>query len=167
MSPPLDTGGIKRIGDVWNRIGELATASGVGLAVHYDCLGAVHTQAQLPGLARAIVLVFIAILGAGGLLLFTVPIGWLRKLGEVQKSQVLDSLAVPIEDIQDALLHPDRYSADDLTKRSSTLDMALKLRQEISAASPVPLPQLVTRGASTLAFPMLLTVLQIVVTKAI
>jgi hypothetical protein len=124
-------------------------------------------QAHLPGAARAIVLVFIAILGAGGLLLFTVPIGWLRKLGGAQKDQVLDSLAAPLEDIHNAVLHPDKYSADELTKRSSVLDMTLKLRREISAANPVPLPQLVTRGASTLALPLMLTALQIVVTKAI
>lgn len=124
-------------------------------------------QTQLPGAARAIVLVFIAILGAGGLLLFTVPIGWLRKLGAAQKNQVLDSLATPIENVQDAVLHPDKYSADELTKRGSVLDIALKLRREISTTNPVPLPQLVTRGATTLALPLLLTVLQIIVTKAI
>jgi hypothetical protein len=111
--------------------------------------------------------VFIAILGAGGLLRFTVPNGWLRKLGGAQKSQVLDSLAAPIEDIQNTVLHPDKYSADELTKRGSVLDMALKLRREISSTNPVPLLQLVTRGATTLALPLLLTVLQFVVTKAI
>lgn len=124
-------------------------------------------QAHLPGAARAIVLVFIAVLGAGGLLLFTVPISWLRKLGGAQKDEVLDSLAAPIEDIQNAVLHPDEYSADELSKRSSVLDMALKLRREISAANPAPLPQLVTRAAATLALPLLLTAMQIVVTKAI
>jgi hypothetical protein len=62
---------------------------------------------------------------------------------------------------------PGPCSADELSKHSSVLDMALKLRREIYAANPVPLPQLVTRGASTLALPLLLTALQIVVTKAV
>jgi inosose dehydratase len=53
MSAPLDADGIKVIGDVWNRIGELAAASGVGLALHYDCLGALHTADELTGLLEA------------------------------------------------------------------------------------------------------------------
>jgi inosose dehydratase len=53
MSPPVDADGIKVIGDVWNRIGELTAAAGVGLALHYDCLGAVHTADELTGLLEA------------------------------------------------------------------------------------------------------------------
>lgn len=95
------------------------------------------------------------------------PIGWLRKLSGAQKSQVLDSLAAPIEDVQNAVLHPDQYSADDLTKRSNVLTMALTLRQEIATANPIPLPQLVTRGTTALALPLLMTMLQEIVTKNI
>src|SRR3954449_11191214 len=50
MSPPLDADGIKVIADVWNRIGERAAAAGLGLALHYDCLAAVHTEAELTAL---------------------------------------------------------------------------------------------------------------------
>ncbi|WP_194894617.1 hypothetical protein [Catenulispora pinisilvae] len=121
-------------------------------------------QAELPPAARAIVLVFIAILAVGGLVLSTVPILWLRRLGGDQKNQVLDSLAAPIEESQDAVLHADQYSVDDLRRRGDVLDMALKLRREIAAQNPVPLPQLVTRGATTLALPLLLSVLQLFVT---
>jgi inosose dehydratase len=53
MSPPVDADGIKVIGDVWNRIGELTAAAGVGLALHYDCLGAVHTAHELTSLLEA------------------------------------------------------------------------------------------------------------------
>ena len=53
MAPPLDADGLKVIGDVWNRVGELARAAGVGVALHYDCLGAVHTEEQLTGLLEA------------------------------------------------------------------------------------------------------------------
>ncbi len=53
MTPPLDADAIKRIADVWNRIGERAAAAGIGLALHYDCLGAVHTEEELVGLLDA------------------------------------------------------------------------------------------------------------------
>jgi inosose dehydratase len=47
MAPPLTREDIAAIGDVWNRVGELAAASGVSLSLHYDCLGAVHTEEEL------------------------------------------------------------------------------------------------------------------------
>jgi inosose dehydratase len=53
MSPPLGDDGIKLVGEVWNRIGELTSAAGIGLALHYDCLGAVHTADELRGLLAA------------------------------------------------------------------------------------------------------------------
>ena len=53
MSPPLEPDGLKTIGDLWNRVGELAGAAGVGVALHYDCLGAVHTADELRGLLTA------------------------------------------------------------------------------------------------------------------
>jgi inosose dehydratase len=53
MQPPLDADDLGRIGAVWNRVGELARASGVGLALHYDCLSAVHTTDELRGLLAA------------------------------------------------------------------------------------------------------------------
>jgi len=53
MSPPPDAHGLRTVGELWNRVGELAAAVGVGLALHYDCLGAVHTEAELVGLLEA------------------------------------------------------------------------------------------------------------------
>jgi inosose dehydratase len=53
MNPPLDPDSVRTVGEVWNRVGALAAASGVGLALHYDCLGAVHTEAELVGLLDA------------------------------------------------------------------------------------------------------------------
>ena len=53
MSPPLGPDAIKHIGDLWNRVGDLASKSGVGVALHYDCLGAVHTEAELESLLAA------------------------------------------------------------------------------------------------------------------
>ncbi len=53
MAPPLGPDELAVVGDVWNRVGELAAGSGVGVALHYDCLGAVHTEKELVGLLDA------------------------------------------------------------------------------------------------------------------
>lgn len=53
MAPPLGAGELAVIGDVWNRVGERAAAAGVGLSIHYDCLGSVHTAQHLGGLLDA------------------------------------------------------------------------------------------------------------------
>lgn len=124
-------------------------------------------QSQLPAVARVIVLIFVGILAVGGLVLFTVPISWLRRIGGAQKDQILDALATPIEQSHDAVLHPDHYSLVELTRQGRILDMALKLRGEVSAQTPMPLPQLVSRGAATLILPLVLTLLQIAVTNVL
>ncbi|MEV6495502.1 sugar phosphate isomerase/epimerase, partial [Actinoplanes sp. NPDC051633] len=53
MGPPLDADAIKHVGELWSRVGALASASGVGVSLHYDCLGAVHTSADLEDLLAA------------------------------------------------------------------------------------------------------------------
>jgi inosose dehydratase len=53
MAPPLGADGIARVGEVWNRVGAAAAAAGTGLALHYDCLGAVHTEEELTALLAA------------------------------------------------------------------------------------------------------------------
>lgn len=53
MRPPLRPDDIKTIGQVWNRVAEIAAAAGVGVTLHYDCLSAVHTAEQLGGLLDA------------------------------------------------------------------------------------------------------------------
>jgi len=53
MGPPLGADEPKVIGEVWNQVGSIATAAGVGLSLHYDCLGAVHTSDQIEALLSA------------------------------------------------------------------------------------------------------------------
>jgi inosose dehydratase len=53
MGPPLGPDDLRTVGALWNRVGELASSAGIGLALHYDCLGAVHTEADLAGLLAA------------------------------------------------------------------------------------------------------------------
>lgn len=122
-------------------------------------------QAELPSLTRGIVVIFVAILAVGGLVLFTVPIRWLRKHGDIQKEQLLEALAAPIEHSQEAVLSADSYSVLELRRRDYVLNMALTLRTAISSLNPIPWPQLVTRGAATLILPLVLSILQLAVTR--
>ena len=53
MQPPLGPDDLKTIGSLWNRVGELARSAGVEVALHYDCLGAVHRAEDVRGLLAA------------------------------------------------------------------------------------------------------------------
>ncbi len=53
MQPPVSAEDLAVIGEVWNRVGALTKAAGLQLALHYDCLGAVHTAEDLRGLLAA------------------------------------------------------------------------------------------------------------------
>lgn len=122
-------------------------------------------QSQLPPASRMIVFAFIGVLALGGLVLFTVPIVWLRQLGDLQKDRILDSLAVPIERSLESVLDADSYSSVELRRREHVSDVAMKLRSEIASLNPVPLPHLLTRGGATLVIPLVLTTAQIAITR--
>ncbi|WP_354002947.1 sugar phosphate isomerase/epimerase family protein [Microbacterium elymi] len=53
MTGPLDDDAIRLLGALWNRVGARAREAGVGLALHYDCLGGIHSPAQLETLLDA------------------------------------------------------------------------------------------------------------------
>lgn len=53
MTGPVDDSGIATIAEVWNRMGERASAHGVRIALHLDCLGPIRTQAQIDALLAA------------------------------------------------------------------------------------------------------------------
>lgn len=53
MTGPLDDDAIRLLGTLWNRVGARAREAGVGLALHYDCLGGIHSRAQLETLLDA------------------------------------------------------------------------------------------------------------------
>jgi inosose dehydratase len=53
MASPLGEDEPAVIGDVWNRVGARAQAAGIGLSLHYDCLGSIHTADQLDRLLEA------------------------------------------------------------------------------------------------------------------
>lgn len=53
MAPPLGDGDAGIVGSLWNRVGEVAAAAGVGVSLHYDCLQPFHTEEQLVSLLDA------------------------------------------------------------------------------------------------------------------
>lgn len=53
MGPPLAPAEFAVLGDLWNRIGRLAADAGTRLALHYDCLSAVHSVDDLERLLDA------------------------------------------------------------------------------------------------------------------
>lgn len=124
-------------------------------------------QSQLPSLARGIVIAFMVILGAGGLVLFTVPISWVRRLGSNQRDLV-------VARYEPALARGRRISRDwhgvtalEVHTVKALYDLAKDSRAEILGRNPVPVPQIITRCAATLILPLALTVLQIAVTNTL
>ena len=53
MAPPLGPDDAKVVGELWNRVGALAADSGVGVALHHDCLSPFHTWEQVSELLDA------------------------------------------------------------------------------------------------------------------
>lgn len=124
-------------------------------------------QARLSAGARTIITAFVVLLVLGGLLLYTLPISWLRRLGESQKRKSL-ALVTPV--LARALREVgrlDQQTPAEVQRRWYSFDMAMRLRMEITAQNPVALPGLVTRAATTLILPVLLTVLQILVSNTL
>lgn len=53
MTGPLDADGIGAVADLWNRLGARARESGVDVALHLDCLGAIHSREDVEALLQA------------------------------------------------------------------------------------------------------------------
>jgi hypothetical protein len=123
-------------------------------------------QSRLPLLARVIVLVFVAILFAGGLALYAVCFQRLGELARIQQGVAVDKVASSIERTEAALEAPGTANLERLAY-SSQLRSLIALRTSIEAADPLPRPQLITRAISTLILPLVLTVLQLALTKAL
>ena len=125
-------------------------------------------QARLPLAPRLIVLLFVAILFAGGLALFAVVFNRLGKLARAQQGKAIDQVAESIERVelilQQAQLH---HNSLQIVALSMQLRSLLTLRGSIQAVNPLPLPQLISRAASTLLLPLVLTALQFMLTSAL
>lgn len=123
-------------------------------------------QQQVPLATAVIILLFVAVLAVGGLVLFTVPTRWLRQLGRAQHRRALAALAPLIERTMAQAGDLDGQPNDEVQRRWYALDIVLRLRGEIAALDPLPLPNLITRAATTLVLPALLTLVQIALTSA-
>lgn len=53
MAPPIGPDDANVVGSLWNRVGEVAAAAGVRVALHYDCLQSFHSEDQLLALIEA------------------------------------------------------------------------------------------------------------------
>jgi hypothetical protein len=124
-------------------------------------------QKELPVPAKLIVLVFAGMLLLGGLVLFTVPNVMLYRLGKIQKARALDRIAPSIEKNMDVLDDLDHESVQRVRQLKYSLDIALSLRTEIVAQTPFPILSVLTRAATTMILPILITVFQAAVTKAL
>lgn len=125
-------------------------------------------QARLPLAPRLIVLLFVVILFAGGFALFTVVFNRLGRLARAQQGNAIDRVAEAVERIESALRQPrQQHGALETIALSTQLQSLLTLRGTIQAASPLPRPQLITRAASTLLLPLVLTALQFALTSVL
>lgn len=125
-------------------------------------------QSRLPLTPRLIVLLFVAVLFVGGFALFAVAVGRLGRLAGVQKDKVVDGIAAMIENASTDLEKASRNSEwAKVTALSTRLQPLLSEQTRIEAMDPLPRPQLISRAASTLLLPLLLTALQIALTSAL
>lgn len=125
-------------------------------------------QARLPLAPRLIVLLFVAVLFAGGFALFTIVFTRLGHLARTQQAEALDQVARSIEHIEHALAHTRPHdNALEILALSTRLNSLLTLRTTIQSTDPLPRPQLLSRAASTLLLPLVLTVLQFALTSAL
>ena len=125
-------------------------------------------QSRLPPASRVIVLGFVAILFAGGFGLFTVAVGRLGQLASAQKDKVVDGIAARIEHVSSDLEKAGRNSEwAKVTALSTRLQPLLAEQARIQAMDPLPRPQLISRAASTLLLPLVLTALQFALTNAL
>lgn len=125
-------------------------------------------QARIPAAPRLIVLLFVAILFSGGLALYTVAFNRLGRLAHSQQSKALNQIAAKLEhvglDLDQAQRNNDVMRLIALGVRQQTL---LAEHAAVQAVDPLPRPQLISRAASTVLLPLVLTVLEFALNKAL
>jgi hypothetical protein len=116
---------------------------------------------RLGAIPSTIVLVFTAVLFAGGLILFTIPALMLYKLAQRQQALAIDQLAPIIETGISGLEKADRQPTASLIRTHYTVTTALQLRAAIATQNPAPVFSTLARAGTTLALPLFLTLIQI------
>lgn len=121
-------------------------------------------RGRLGAIPSTIVLVFAAVLFLGGLILFSVPALMLYNMAQDQQARTLDTLAPIIENSITQLEQAGQQTTASILKTHYTLDTALQLRHAIAAQNPAPVFNTIARAATTLALPVVLTLIQIAAT---
>lgn len=116
---------------------------------------------QLPTVAGAIVIIFMILLFAGGLLLFSVPQLMLYRLAQTQRDRALDKLAPLIEQSISQFESAGLAETEKSLGASYSLVAALRLRAAVADQSPAPVFNTLGRAAATLALPIFLTLIQV------
>lgn len=116
---------------------------------------------RLDAIPATVVLVFTALLFAGGLIIFTVPAVMLYKMAQEQQARALDQLAPMIERNISRLEEADQQTPAGLIKTCYALSSALQARAAIAGQDPAPVFNMLARAATTLVLPLFLTLVQL------
>jgi hypothetical protein len=122
----------------------------------------------LPAPARLITWAFIILTFAGGLLLFLLTSSWLFGMVKRQQQNYLDRFAPCLERLAIKVQAMDSLAPDDAANVQLSLNTTLTLIQRIEVSNPTPpLFKTLTRAASTLLVPVLITVAQLLTARVI
>lgn len=117
---------------------------------------------ELTAASRVIVGVFLVLLLLGGVTVFSIPVWSLYQVSRASQEHALASLAATIEETSRAVTTPDHASIEIVQRDLTRLDLALRLREVISATEPAPFSfGFIGRAATTLLLPIALTIIQI------
>jgi hypothetical protein len=119
-------------------------------------------RARFGAVPGTVVLLFVVVLFAGGLVLFSVPAFMLYTMARQQQARTLDALA-PVIEKNISLLEATDQSAFSIFSVHYSLDTALRVRAAIAAQDPAPVFNTMARAATTLVLPLFLTFIQVAV----
>lgn len=123
--------------------------------------GLLVIRTEIPPTAAAIVLIFVVLLFIGGLLLFSVPELMLFNLAQKQQGQALDGLAPVIERAISQFETLDQKNPLGILAFCYSVSTILQVRSTIATQNPAPVFSAVTKAATTLAFPIILILIQV------
>jgi hypothetical protein len=105
---------------------------------------------------------------AGGLLLFLLTTTWLLGMVKRQQENYLDRFAPVLERLAAKVYSIDTLTSDEAAHLQLSLSTTLTFLQQVKASSPAPtLFKTLTRAASTLLVPVLITVAQLLASRVI
>lgn len=124
--------------------------------------GLLVIHSKIPPVAGAIVLVFVVLLFIGGFLLFSIPQFMLFRMAQKQRDRALDTLAPLIERSISQFGTINQDGPFRVIGFCYSVSTILRLRSAIAEQSPAPLFSTLARASTTLALPVLLTLIPVV-----